>query len=152
MIFPKMCPFPEPQSLYLYHRLDTEALSFHSAIFFLLRSSQMALPWSTTPILGTWYGRYLWVLWGCVGAWIGWGALNSFPPPPPLQIANVLYLESPAGVGFSYSNDKSYATNDTEVSLVLAHTPQPHWFSKGSMIPGEKEHGLGVHSGLFYLL
>lgn len=94
----------------------------------------------------------LWVLWGCVGAWIGWGALNSFPPPPPLQIANVLYLESPAGVGFSYSNDKSYATNDTEVSLVLAHTPQPHWFSKGSMIPGEKEHGLGVHSGLFYLL
>lgn len=58
----------------------------------------------------------LWVLWGCVGAWIGWGALNSFPPPPPLQIANVLYLESPAGVGFSYSNDKSYATNDTEVA------------------------------------
>nr|KAF6471045.1 cathepsin A [Molossus molossus] len=31
-------------------------------------------------------------------------------------IANVLYLESPAGVGFSYSNDKSYATNDTEVA------------------------------------
>lgn len=30
MIFPKMCPFPEPQSLYLYHRLDTAALSFHS--------------------------------------------------------------------------------------------------------------------------
>ncbi|XP_054429642.1 lysosomal protective protein isoform X1 [Pteronotus mesoamericanus] len=31
-------------------------------------------------------------------------------------IANVLYLESPAGVGFSYSNDKLYATNDTEVA------------------------------------
>lgn len=28
----------------------------------------------------------------------------------------MLYLESPAGVGFSYSKDKSYATNDTEVS------------------------------------
>ncbi|KAF6284233.1 cathepsin A [Rhinolophus ferrumequinum] len=28
----------------------------------------------------------------------------------------MLYLESPAGVGFSYSNDKSYATNDTEVA------------------------------------
>jgi len=31
------------------------------------------------------------------------------------QIANVLYLESPAGVGFSYSDDKKYSTNDTEV-------------------------------------
>ncbi|XP_076124842.1 lysosomal protective protein [Alosa pseudoharengus] len=33
------------------------------------------------------------------------------------QIANVLYLESPAGVGFSYSDDQQYATNDTEVSM-----------------------------------
>ncbi|KAM7091030.1 lysosomal protective protein isoform 1-T1 [Ciconia maguari] len=32
------------------------------------------------------------------------------------KIANVLYLESPAGVGFSYSEDKKYATNDTEVA------------------------------------
>uniref|UniRef100_A0A672TYZ3 Carboxypeptidase n=1 Tax=Strigops habroptila TaxID=2489341 RepID=A0A672TYZ3_STRHB len=32
------------------------------------------------------------------------------------KIANVLYLESPAGVGFSYSDDKKYATNDTEVA------------------------------------
>ncbi|KAL4624345.1 lysosomal protective protein isoform X1 [Arapaima gigas] len=35
----------------------------------------------------------------------------------PFLIANMLYLESPAGVGFSYSDDKQYATNDTEVSM-----------------------------------
>uniref|UniRef100_A0A2K6G955 Carboxypeptidase n=1 Tax=Propithecus coquereli TaxID=379532 RepID=A0A2K6G955_PROCO len=34
----------------------------------------------------------------------------------PFLIANMLYLESPAGVGFSYSDDKGYATNDTEVA------------------------------------
>ncbi|MBN3306246.1 PPGB protein, partial [Amia calva] len=33
------------------------------------------------------------------------------------MIANMLYLESPAGVGFSYSDDKNYVTNDTEVSM-----------------------------------
>lgn len=33
------------------------------------------------------------------------------------KIAHVLYLESPAGVGFSFSDDKDYRTNDTEVSL-----------------------------------
>lgn len=32
------------------------------------------------------------------------------------QIANILYLESPVGVGFSYSDDQKYVTNDTEVS------------------------------------
>ncbi|XP_053544969.1 lysosomal protective protein-like [Bombina bombina] len=32
------------------------------------------------------------------------------------KITNVIYLESPAGVGFSYSEDKYYATNDTEVT------------------------------------
>ncbi|XP_019365282.1 PREDICTED: lysosomal protective protein-like, partial [Gavialis gangeticus] len=32
------------------------------------------------------------------------------------QVANVLYLESPLGVGFSYSDDKQYTTNDTEVA------------------------------------
>ncbi|XP_021494136.1 lysosomal protective protein [Meriones unguiculatus] len=31
-------------------------------------------------------------------------------------IANMLYIESPAGVGFSYSEDKMYVTNDTEVA------------------------------------
>lgn len=91
----------------------------------------MVPPWSTTPIPGTWYSRSQGVLWGCLSTWMGWGFLfSSFPPP--LQIANVLYLESPAGVGFSYSDDKSYATNDTEVSPVPALVPQPPWFSKGS--------------------
>ncbi|XP_073324513.1 lysosomal protective protein isoform X3 [Pagrus major] len=33
------------------------------------------------------------------------------------KIANMLYLESPAGVGFSYSDDQKYVTNDTEVSM-----------------------------------
>ncbi|XP_056614995.1 cathepsin A-like [Triplophysa dalaica] len=32
------------------------------------------------------------------------------------KIANVLYLESPAGVGYSYSDDQKYATNDDEVA------------------------------------
>lgn len=31
-------------------------------------------------------------------------------------IANVLYVESPAGVGYSYSDDKDYATDDDQVS------------------------------------
>ncbi|XP_062242317.1 cathepsin A-like [Platichthys flesus] len=32
------------------------------------------------------------------------------------KIANMLYLESPAGVGYSYSDDQIYKTNDTQVA------------------------------------
>ncbi|XP_007533123.1 lysosomal protective protein [Erinaceus europaeus] len=44
------------------------------------------------------------------------GATLEYNPYSWNLIANMLYLESPAGVGFSYSNDKSYGTNDTEVA------------------------------------
>lgn len=33
------------------------------------------------------------------------------------QVANMLYLEAPAGVGFSYADDKNYTTDDDLVSL-----------------------------------
>ena len=33
------------------------------------------------------------------------------------KVANMLYIEAPAGVGFSYSKSKQYATGDNDVSI-----------------------------------
>ncbi|XP_069099611.1 lysosomal protective protein-like [Pleurodeles waltl] len=45
------------------------------------------------------------------------GVTLQYNPESWNQIVHMLYLESPAGVGFSYSDDKNYATNDTEVAV-----------------------------------
>lgn len=45
------------------------------------------------------------------------GATLEYNPYAWNKITNMLYLESPVGVGFSYSDDQKYATNDTEVSM-----------------------------------
>lgn len=42
------------------------------------------------------------------------------------KVANVLYLESPAGVGYSYSEDRNYATDDDQVTPVI-RAPPPYW-------------------------
>lgn len=39
------------------------------------------------------------------------------------KVANMLYLESPAGVGYSYSDDQNYATDDDQVTPMIR--PQP---------------------------
>lgn len=49
----------------------------------------------------------------------------------------MLYLESPVGVGFSYSDDKNYKTNDTEVSDEL-----PTLLLIGSRLPVDLRLGL----------
>ena len=38
-----------------------------------------------------------------------------------LQIAHMLYLESPAGTGFSYSEDRNYTSNDSMVNNNRMH-------------------------------
>ncbi|KAM6979845.1 lysosomal protective protein-like [Aplochiton taeniatus] len=45
------------------------------------------------------------------------GSTLEYNPYSWNMIANMLYLESPPGVGFSYSDDKKYTTNDTVVSM-----------------------------------
>ncbi|KAI0228585.1 Lysosomal protective protein [Lamellibrachia satsuma] len=65
-------------------------------------------------------------------------------------VANMLYLEAPAGVGYSYSTDKNYTTDDDQVSLdnywalkyFIMHYPE---FSKNKFfITGESYGGIYV--------
>ncbi|XP_028295942.1 lysosomal protective protein [Gouania willdenowi] len=64
------------------------------------------------------------------------------------QIANVLYLESPAGVGYSYADDKKYATNDDEVAddnylaLQSFFTKFPNFTQNEFFIVGESYGGI----------
>ncbi|KAG9468157.1 hypothetical protein GDO78_013648 [Eleutherodactylus coqui] len=68
------------------------------------------------------------------------------------KIANVLYLEAPAGVGFSYSDDKDYKTNDTAVAhnnfLALKEFYRlfPEYSKNGLYITGESYGGVYVPS------
>lgn len=68
------------------------------------------------------------------------------------KIANVLYLEAPAGVGFSYSDDKNYKTNDTEVAhnnylaLKQFYTLFPEYSKNDLYITGESYGGVYVPS------
>lgn len=66
------------------------------------------------------------------------------------KIANMLYLESPAGVGFSYSDNRNYVTNDTEVSmknyLALKRFFQlfPEYSSNALFLTGESYAGIYI--------
>ncbi|KAG2461772.1 PPGB protein, partial [Polypterus senegalus] len=59
----------------------------------------------------------------------------------PFLIANVLYLESPAGVGFSYSDDKNYKTNDTE-GIAVGNGMSSYEMNDNSLVFFAYYHGL----------
>ncbi|XP_058485522.1 cathepsin A-like [Solea solea] len=64
------------------------------------------------------------------------------------QIANILYLESPAGVGYSYSDDKDYTTSDDQVAddnykaLQSFFTKFPNFTQNDFFIFGESYGGI----------
>ncbi|KAM4622784.1 lysosomal protective protein-like isoform 2-T2 [Discoglossus pictus] len=78
------------------------------------------------------------------------GSTLEYNPYSWNKIANVLYLEAPAGVGFSYSNDKNYQTNDTEVAhnnylaLKKFFSLFPEFSSNDFYITGESYGGVYV--------
>ena len=43
------------------------------------------------------------------------------------QVANMLYLEAPAGVGYSYSVDKNYTTDDDQVGQYIFGGSMLQW-------------------------
>ena len=60
------------------------------------------------------------------------------------SVANMLYLEAPAGVGFSYSTDKAdYMTNDDKTAADSAEALQAFF----SAFPKLKENGLFITGG-----
>ncbi|XP_005108565.2 lysosomal protective protein isoform X2 [Aplysia californica] len=66
------------------------------------------------------------------------------------QVANMIYLEAPAGVGFSYSDDGNYTTDDDEVAmnnhlaLKAFFTKFPEYKSHDFYISGESYGGIYV--------
>lgn len=66
------------------------------------------------------------------------------------KIANILYLESPAGVGYSYSDDKNYKTDDDQVaednykSLQSFFVKFPNFTKNEFFIIGESYGGIYV--------
>ncbi|TNM91163.1 hypothetical protein fugu_003452 [Takifugu bimaculatus] len=66
------------------------------------------------------------------------------------KVANVLYLESPAGVGYSYADDRNYTTNDDQVAddnyraLLSFFAKFPNFTQNDFFIFGESYGGIYV--------
>ncbi|KAH9509418.1 hypothetical protein Btru_045848 [Bulinus truncatus] len=74
------------------------------------------------------------------------------------QLANMIYLEAPAGVGFSYSEDKNYTTDDDEVAesnyLALQDFFRkfPEFYKNDFYITGESYGGIYVPTLVSHVL
>lgn len=78
------------------------------------------------------------------------GVTLAYNPDAWNQAANVLYLEAPAGVGYSYSGDKNYNTGDSEVAnanyaaLKNFFKKFPEYHNRTFFITGESYGGVYV--------